>query len=106
MDLPFEQLVAAQNQGRPVGIYSICSAHPFVLKAAMQQSQDDSSHLLIEATSNQVNQFGGYTGMTPPQFVEYVFGIAQECGFSRSRILLGGDHLGPHVWQDLPANQG
>ena len=34
--------------------------------------------LLIEATCNQVNQFDGYTGMTPADFVRYMRGIAEE----------------------------
>ena len=32
--------------------------------------------VLIEATCNQVNQEGGYTGMTPADFRTYVLGIA------------------------------
>ncbi|WP_214465085.1 class II D-tagatose-bisphosphate aldolase non-catalytic subunit, partial [Enterobacter hormaechei] len=59
----------------------------------------------IEATSNQVNQFGGYTGMTPADFREFVFAIADKVGFARERIILGGDHLGPNCWQNLPAAQ-
>ena len=51
------------------GIYSICSAHPWVLGAAMKQALDDGTPLLIESTSNQVDQFGGYTGMKPADFV-------------------------------------
>ncbi len=65
----------------------------------MRQALADDSALLIEATSNQVDQFGGYTGMTPVDFREFVFGIADEQGFPRERIILGGDHLGPNRWQ-------
>ncbi len=67
----------------------------------MQQNTDA---LLIEATCNQVNQFGGYTGMTPKDFVAYVHGIAEEKKFSFENIILGGDHLGPNVWQNEPAD--
>ena len=59
---------------------------------------------LIEATCNQVNQFGGYTGMTPADFVQYVRGIAEENNYPFENINLGGDHLGPSVWQDEPAD--
>lgn len=65
----------------------------------MRQALADDSVLLIEATSNQVDQFGGYTGMTPVDFREFVFGIADEQGFPREKIILGGDHLGPNRWQ-------
>jgi D-tagatose-1,6-bisphosphate aldolase subunit GatZ/KbaZ len=61
--------------------------------------------LLIEATSNQVNQFGGYTGMRPPDFRDMVFALAKEEGLSRQNILLGGDHLGPHPWSGKPAQE-
>ena len=85
------------------GIYSVCSAHAWVIEAAMLQAQEDNSHLLLEATSNQVNQAGGYTGLTPAMFRDYVYGIANELSFDKSRLILGGDHLGPNPWQHLDA---
>jgi len=94
------ELVQAQKRGEAKGITSVCSAHPWVLKAAMQKK---SGKLLIEATCNQVNQFGGYTGMTPVDFIRYVRGIAEENKFPFENIILGGDHLGPNVWQNEPA---
>ncbi len=69
----------------------------------MRQALTDDTHLLLEATSNQVNQFGGYTGMTPVMFRDYVYGIAAELGFDTARLILGGDHLGPNPWQHLDA---
>ncbi len=95
-----DEIVAAQKRGEAKGITSICSAHPWVLKTAMHQR---TGILLIEATCNQVNQFGGYTGMTPKDFVTYVRGIAEENNFPFENIILGGDHLGPNVWQNEPA---
>ena len=82
------------------GVYSVCSANHFVIEAAMLQAQRDKSILLIEATSNQVDQFGGYTGMTPADFIFYVRKIADKMRFPASRIVFGGDHLGPNVWQN------
>lgn len=95
--------VQQHKQGSPVGTYAVCSAHPMVLAAAMIQAAADSSYVLIEATSNQVDQFGGYTGMQPVDFRELVYSIADEQGFPRDRIVLGGDHLGPNRWRNLPA---
>jgi D-tagatose-1,6-bisphosphate aldolase subunit GatZ/KbaZ len=89
--------------GEPVGIYSVCSAHPLVLRAALQHAQALGSHALIEATSNQVNQDGGYTGLRPAEFRDVVCRMADEAGLPRERVLLGGDHLGPNCWQMLPA---
>ncbi|EIM95579.1 D-tagatose-bisphosphate aldolase non-catalytic subunit [Paraburkholderia hospita] len=87
------------------GIYSICSAHPWVLGAAMKQALDDDTPLLIESTSNQVDQFGGYTGMKPADFVRFVHLIADRVGLPRTRLILGGDHLGPNAWRSLPAEE-
>jgi D-tagatose-1,6-bisphosphate aldolase subunit GatZ/KbaZ len=50
-----------------------------------------------------VNQFGGYTGMTPKDFVSYIRGIAAENDFPFEEIVLGSDHLGPNVWQNESA---
>jgi D-tagatose-1,6-bisphosphate aldolase subunit GatZ/KbaZ len=58
---------------------------------------------LIEATSNQVNQDGGYTGMRPADFNRFVLAIAARVGMPAGQVLLGGDHLGPNCWQGLPA---
>jgi D-tagatose-1,6-bisphosphate aldolase subunit GatZ/KbaZ len=58
---------------------------------------------LIEATSSQVNQDGGYTGMRPADFRDRVLALATSVGLTHDRVLLGGDHLGPNCWQNLPA---
>lgn len=98
----FENLVRQNLAGVGVGICSICSANRWVIEAAMLKAARDGSPLLIESTSNQVNQQGGYMGKTPAAFVEYVRGIASPIGFPMERVLLGGDHLGPHVWRKEP----
>lgn len=103
MKNPLMQLVAAHKQGRAAGIYSVCSANRFVLEAAMLQAKADRSFLLIEATSNQVNQEGGYTGMTPKAFVAEVRAIAHKMDFPFHKVILGGDHLGLNVWQSESA---
>jgi len=81
------------------GIYSICSAHRLVLEAACEAARADGSPLLIEATCNQVNHLGGYTGMTPADFRRDVDVIAARCGLAPSALVLGGDHLGPNPWR-------
>jgi D-tagatose-1,6-bisphosphate aldolase subunit GatZ/KbaZ len=96
-------LVRRHKAGEAAGIYSVCSAHPLVIEAAMEVAAAAVEPVLIEATSNQVNQDGGYTGMTPATFRDFVHGIADKVGLARDRVLLGGDHLGPNAWQDQPA---
>ena len=98
-----DDIVQAQKRGEAKGIPSICSAHPHVLKQTLKVCETFRVLPLIEATCNQVNQFGGYTGMTPAKFVDYLRGIAEENHFPFENIILGGDHLGPSVWQNEPA---
>jgi len=97
------RIFQANRAGAAHGIYAVCSAHPLVLEAAFAQAAADNSLLLIEATCNQVNQDGGYTGMTPAGFRDYVRSLAAAAGFSADRIILGGDHLGPNPWRSLSA---
>jgi len=93
------------HSGVHSGITSVCSAHPIVIKSALLHGRDTRTPVLIEATCNQVNQDGGYTGMTPADFRDFVFRIADEIGCPREQIILGGDHLGPNPWKDLPADE-
>ncbi|NCG52881.1 tagatose-bisphosphate aldolase subunit GatZ [Serratia fonticola] len=98
-----KNIIARHKAGEPIGICSVCSAHPLVIEAALRLDLHSDRQVLIEATSNQVNQFGGYTGMKPADFRQFVCDIAATVGFPLSRLLLGGDHLGPNCWQNEPA---
>ena len=98
-----KDIIARHKAGEHVGICSVCSAHPLVIEAALRFDLNTDNKVLIEATSNQVNQFGGYTGMTPADFRDFVLNIARDVGFPRERLILGGDHLGPNCWQNEPA---
>lgn len=100
---PLSAAIRANRAGGRVALASVCAAHPDVLAAALRLAEARDRVLLIEATSNQVNQFGGYTGMRPPDFVALVERIAAREGASLERILFGGDHLGPQVWRAEPA---
>jgi D-tagatose-1,6-bisphosphate aldolase subunit GatZ/KbaZ len=84
------------------GITSVCSAHPWVIRAAAEQAAADGSLLLVEATSNQVNQYGGYTGMRPAEFRSFVLGHVAAARVGAKALILGGDHLGPNPWRRLP----
>lgn len=96
----FSDLLSAHGQR---GIVSVCSAHPWAIRAAADQAVADGGLLLIEATCNQVNQDGGYTGMRPDGFRDFVGKLVAEAGLSPGKLMLGGDHLGPHVWRNLRA---
>ncbi len=43
--------------------------------------------------------------MTPQKFSAFVRAISVEMHFPRENIILGGDHLGPNVWQKQPADK-
>ncbi|HYW67493.1 MAG TPA: class II D-tagatose-bisphosphate aldolase, non-catalytic subunit [Candidatus Dormibacteraeota bacterium] len=98
-------ILQANQRGEHTGIYSVCSANQAVLEAAMAQALRDDSLLCIESTSNQVNQYGGYTGQTARDFAGFVSAVAREMKFPAGRIVLGGDHLGPHAWRSENANE-
>jgi D-tagatose-1,6-bisphosphate aldolase subunit GatZ/KbaZ len=82
------------------GIYAVCSAHPAVIEAAVKQSLEDGSVLVVESTSSQVNQFGGYTGLTSGQFAQLVHSAARSAGLPAERVLFGADHSGPFPWRN------
>lgn len=92
------EIIREKKAGNPVGIPSYCTANNLVIEALLEQAKDTEEPVLIEATANQVNQFGGYTGMLPGDFIEFVYKIADKVGFPPERILFGGDHLGPLTW--------
>lgn len=102
---PLKKIVELQKQGKNVGIYSVCSANGYVIEAALKRGKSDGSCVLIESTANQCDQNGGYTGMTPLDFKNFVLGIADKVGFDPKRLFLGGDHLGPLTFAGMDEAQ-
>ncbi len=98
-----DELVNRQLHGEAVGLASVCSAHPDVIRETLRLARRFDVPALIEATCNQVNQFGGYTGVNPAAFVASVRCLADEVDLPIDRLILGGDHLGPSVWQHEPS---
>ena len=98
MKHPLKNIIALQKKDIPAGICSICSSNKLVIDAAMKSAMERNTDVLIEATANQVNQDGGYSGMTPKDFVEYVGVIADSVGFPTDKIILlpcsGGSNCG------------
>ncbi len=83
------EMVRQHKAGKTNGIYAVCSAHPLVLEAAIRYASANQTPLLIEATSNQVDQFGGYTGMTPADFRGFVCQLADSLNFPQDALILG-----------------
>ena len=105
MDAMREMLAKRKKGMRYAGIPSFCTASDLVIEACLKQAIRFDDYVLIEATANQVNQFGGYTGMKPADYRDFVYKIADEVGFPREKIILGGDHLGPLTWQNEPEEE-
>lgn len=96
-------MLAKRKMGmKYAGIPSFCTASDLVIEACLKQALRFDDYVLVEATANQVNQFGGYTGMKPADYRDFVYKIADEVGFPKDKIILGGDHLGPLTWQNEP----
>lgn len=99
---PVRELLRRREQGREKGIYACCSANEYVIRAAIRRARDRDTVVLVEATANQVNQDGGYTGMKPADFRAFLNRLAAEEGMPQARVFCGGDHLGPLTWRNLP----
>lgn len=95
---PIKEMIEKRKRGITCGIPSYCTANRIVIEAVMEEADRHGDTVLIEATANQVNQFGGYTGMQAADFAGFVYDIADRIGFNKSKIILGGDHLGPLLW--------
>lgn len=102
---PLLNIVKKQKEGKAVAIYSCCSSNAFVIKAAMETAKKQDSCVLIESTANQVDQNGGYSGMTPKDFYTFCLEEAKLAGLDSDRVFLGGDHLGPLTVSHLPESE-
>ena len=102
MKHPMMEMMEKRRQGIKCGIPSYCSANELVLETALRRAKLLNQPVLIEATANQVNQYGGYTGMLPKDFYKLVLDMAAEIGVPEQQVILAGDHLGPLTWQNLP----
>lgn len=102
MKHPLQEMMDRRRNGEKIGIPSYCTANELVLEECLIRAKKLGIPVLIQATANQVNQYGGYTGMKPADFYNKVLDMAKEIGVPESQIILGGDHLGPLTWQNEP----
>jgi len=98
-------LIARNRGGEAIGLPCFCTANEHVLRAVLTYAARTGHPTVIEATCNQVNQEGGYTGMTPRGFMTWLTEMAQEAGVPMDQLILGGDHLGPNPWKSEPPDQ-
>ena len=95
-------LILRNRAGEAIGLPCFCTANEHVLLAVLAYAKRTGLPTVIEATCNQVNQYGGYTGMTPADFMEWLSGMAADAGVPMNQLILGGYHLGPNVWKNEP----
>ena len=105
MKHPLQEMMDKRREGIRCGIPSYCSANELVIEIALRRAKERNIPVLIEATANQVNQFGGYTGMKPADFYQMVLKMASDIGLPENMMILAGDHLGPLTWQKLPESE-
>ncbi|MFK8035716.1 MAG: class II D-tagatose-bisphosphate aldolase, non-catalytic subunit [Hyphomicrobiales bacterium] len=98
-------LIARNRAGETIGLPCFCTANEYVLRAVLAYAAKTGNPTVIEATCNQVNQDGGYTGMTPKDFMSWLGAMADEAGVPMDQLILGGDHLGPNPWKSEPIEQ-
>ncbi len=77
---------------------SFCTSNIFVLKSLLHFCKYKNLPALIETTSNQVNQYGGYSGNKPKDFIKKINNLIKKIKFNKKNIFYGGDHLGPLPW--------
>ena len=105
MSVELKNIVTENRSGRPTALPSFCTANTHVLREITRYAAEHGLPALIEATCNQVNQFGGYTGLRPADYAASIRRMAEAAGMSSGNLILGGDHLGPNPWRHLPADE-
>lgn len=99
------ELIARNRAGEPIGMPCFCTANEHVLRAVLSYAASTGFPTVIEATCNQVNQEGGYTGMTPQDFMSWLRDMSSDAGVPMDQLIVGGDHLGPNPWKSEPIDQ-
>lgn len=105
MDNPLVRILKDRREKNIKGLYCACTANEFVISTCMKKALATKTPLIVEATANQVNQYGGYTGMKPQDYMAFIAAIATKNDFPLSELILGGDHLGPLTWCHLPQEE-
>jgi D-tagatose-1,6-bisphosphate aldolase subunit GatZ/KbaZ len=98
-------LISRNLAGERIGLPSFCTANEHVIRTILDQAVGRNVPDLIEATCNQVNQEGGYTGMNPADFANWLAQLSDSAGVQNGQLLLGGDHLGPNPWRNEPVDR-
>ena len=92
---PLKQIVVKQKEGKPVGIYSCCSANDYVIEAALECVKRDDSCVLIEATANQVDQNGAWSAAAAVAYMDTILAEYSEAnGNMVELVIANNDDMG------------
>jgi len=81
-------------EGKPSTLFAACPNSETVIKAALRSAKRANAPIKFAATLNQVDEDGGYTGLTQSEFVETVKMEAEAIGYD-GLIIVALDHGGP-----------
>lgn len=98
MDHPLIHLTHRNDPKPGSGVFAVCSANYYAIQAALEAALEADGLILIEATANQVNSSGGYSGLTPSDYARQIHQMVENMGLPGNRCIIGMDHLGPHAW--------
>ncbi len=83
-----------KNTGTKRSIFAACPNSRAVLRAAIRSAKRNNAPVKFAATLNQVDLDGGYTGMTPDEFVRIIKEEARKVNLT-GPVIIAVDHGGP-----------
>jgi D-tagatose-1,6-bisphosphate aldolase subunit GatZ/KbaZ len=95
MEYLLQKIEALRNEtGTPRTLLAACPNSASVITAALRAAKRNNAPIKFAATLNQVDPDGGYTGLTPKQFVQTVRQEARAIHFT-GPVIVAVDHGGP-----------
>lgn len=95
MDYILQRIKELENEtGVKRSILAICPNSITVLRAALKSAKRNNAPVKFAATLNQVDLDGGYTNMTPDEFVKTIKEEARRINL-KSPVIIAIDHGGP-----------
>ncbi len=67
---------------------SFCTSNFDVIKAILLYAKFYNLRVLLECTSNQVNQYGGYSGLKPRQFYKKVIFLSKQIKLNKKKYYI------------------
>jgi D-tagatose-1,6-bisphosphate aldolase subunit GatZ/KbaZ len=95
MDYIMREIKRVENEtGVPRTIFAACPNSLAVIKASLRAAKRNNAPIKFAATLNQIDHDGGYTGLTPAQFVRTIRQEANAINLT-GPVIIAIDHGGP-----------